>query len=243
MSFDASALGPGSDVHGGPQANISCLDFLLIELVPHAYRMTRDSVARDMDFIDNPSSGAVKSIATKPTLPSTSLPERKKTTSTATATIQSQAHSQHLAASSSQAVMNPSNRDSVVDRLGMGPVSGVDEEETRELVFARLDGLGYRVGLGVVDRFVRDKPRFGDVLDVIKFVCKDLWLVVWRKQVDGLKTNHRVCFVSSFTFCEEYGCGLDGWRVGLGLSSDGVFGLQCGLLLTMDCVGCVCPDG
>jgi hypothetical protein len=29
-------------------------------------------------------------------------------------------------------------------------------------------------------------------LEVIKFVCKDFWQVVFKKQVDNLKTNHRV---------------------------------------------------
>lgn len=41
-------------------------------------------------------------------------------------------------------------------------------------------------------RFSRDRPRFNDTLDVIKFICKDLWTLVFRKQVDNLKTNHRV---------------------------------------------------
>ena len=41
-------------------------------------------------------------------------------------------------------------------------------------------------------RFSRDKPRFTDTLDVIKFLCKDLWTLVFRKQIDNLKTNHRV---------------------------------------------------
>ena len=45
----------------------------------------------------------------------------------------------------------------------------------------------------VVCRFSRDRPRFNDTLDVIKFLCKDLWTLVFRKQVDNLKTNHRVC--------------------------------------------------
>lgn len=31
-----------------------------------------------------------------------------------------------------------------------------------------------------------------DTLDVIKFICKDLWTIVFRKQIDNLKTNHRV---------------------------------------------------
>lgn len=41
-------------------------------------------------------------------------------------------------------------------------------------------------------RFSRDRPRFTDTLDIIKFLCKDLWTLVFRKQIDNLKTNHRV---------------------------------------------------
>lgn len=42
------------------------------------------------------------------------------------------------------------------------------------------------------DRFSRDRPRFADTLDMIKFLCKDVWTLVFRKQIDNLKTNHRV---------------------------------------------------
>ena len=78
--------------------------------------------------------------------------------------------------------------------------SGVDDEEdeVREAVFYRLDMLGYRVGHGLVERFSRDRPRMNDTLDVIKFVCKDLWTIVFRKQIDNLKTNHRVCVLFLF---------------------------------------------
>lgn len=41
-------------------------------------------------------------------------------------------------------------------------------------------------------RFSRDRPRFLDTLDVIKFLCKDLWTLLFKKQIDNLKTNHRV---------------------------------------------------
>lgn len=50
----------------------------------------------------------------------------------------------------------------------------------------------YRSADGLRRRFSRDRPRFNDTLDVIKFVCKDLWSLVFRKQIDNLKTNHRV---------------------------------------------------
>jgi hypothetical protein len=44
-------------------------------------------------------------------------------------------------------------------------------------------------------RFSRDRPRFNDTLDVIKFLCKDLWTLVFKKQIDTLKTNHRGVYV------------------------------------------------
>jgi trafficking protein particle complex subunit 6 len=47
------------------------------------------------------------------------------------------------------------------------------------------------IGL-IAGRFARDKPRFTDTLDVIKFICKDIWIMVFKKQIDNLKTNHRV---------------------------------------------------
>ncbi|KAK8199222.1 transport protein particle component, partial [Phyllosticta capitalensis] len=64
-----------------------------------------------------------------------------------------------------------------------------------EAALYRLDMLGYRVGLGICERFSRDKPRLTDTLDVIKFLCKDLWTMIFRKQIDNLKTNHRGIYV------------------------------------------------
>ncbi|RPB25388.1 transport protein particle component [Terfezia boudieri ATCC MYA-4762] len=71
----------------------------------------------------------------------------------------------------------------------------LDEEEEREAVFYRLEMLGYRVGLGLAERFSRDRARMVETLDVIKFCCKDLWTIVFRKQIDNLKTNHRGVYV------------------------------------------------
>ena len=35
-------------------------------------------------------------------------------------------------------------------------------------------------------------------MDVIKFLCKDLWTILFRKQIDNLKTNHRVGNMNAF---------------------------------------------
>lgn len=76
---------------------------------------------------------------------------------------------------------------------------GLPETEVfKDSVYFRLEGLGFRVGQGLCERFSKDKPRFTEPLDIIKFVCKDLWMAVFKKQIDNLKTNHRVC--SSFQY-------------------------------------------
>lgn len=139
--------------------NASCLDFLLIELVPLAYRVTNEL---------EPSPG-----------------------------------------STGGSPASPPPGDAGTRRL--------DEEDEREAAAYRLDMLGYRVGQGIVERLVplahveslgnievltisprfsRDRPKFNETLDMIKFICKDLWSLVFRKQIDNLKTNHRVRFPS-----------------------------------------------
>ncbi|KAL3455632.1 transport protein particle component-domain-containing protein [Aspergillus heterothallicus] len=104
----------------GPLLSASCLDFLLIELVPMAERLAKDLAADDRVL---------------------------------------------------------------------------DDDEVKETAFFRLETLGYRVGQGLAERFSRDRPRFTDNLDVIKFLCKDLWQILFKKQVDNLKTNHRGVYV------------------------------------------------
>ncbi|EGP85048.1 uncharacterized protein MYCGRDRAFT_101009 [Zymoseptoria tritici IPO323] len=137
------------DLLSNPKVNASCLDFLLIELVPLAQRITDQLHAREQALIDDFRRKGARAAGTKPG-------------STQTAT---------------------------------GPVPSALDDETREAMFWRLDGLGYRVGQGLVERFSINKPRPTTPLDAIKFICKDLWLLIFRKQIDNLKTNHRGVFV------------------------------------------------
>lgn len=46
-------------------------------------------------------------------------------------------------------------------------------------------------------RLSRDRPPLPTTLDVLKFLCKDFWIAIWDKQVDGLRTNHRGVYVLS----------------------------------------------
>ncbi|PPQ64061.1 hypothetical protein CVT24_008874 [Panaeolus cyanescens] len=90
-----------------------------------------------------------------------------------------------------------SARDSVTSlNSKSGSTSGkgvVDEEE--EPVRQRLESIGMHVGANFSERLCRDRPMFADTLDVVKFICKDIWAAFWDKQVDNLRTNHRGVYV------------------------------------------------
>ncbi|KAI0128653.1 transport protein particle component [Xylariales sp. AK1849] len=156
MSFDQPLPPFNASDPGASFLSSSCLDFLMIEIVPMAYR-----VANELDTASPPSSSS----ATKPAGENASVAGTGaggSTTGTGT---------------------------------GTGTGRKLDDEEERDAVFYRLEMLGYRVGLGLVERFSRDRPRLNDTLDVIKFLCKDLWTLVFKKQIDNLKTNHRGVYV------------------------------------------------
>lgn len=75
-----------------------------------------------------------------------------------------------------------------------------NEEEDltdRELLETKLESIGYRVGHGLIERFSGNVPitTLQSHLDMIKFICKDLWTLLFNKQIDNLKTNHRGVYV------------------------------------------------
>ncbi|OWZ00324.1 Transmembrane protein [Phytophthora megakarya] len=71
----------------------------------------------------------------------------------------------------------------------------------REAVIVKLEAMGYDVGCRFAERAARDRSRMLEPLDVIKFVCKDFWIAIFKKQIDKLQTNHRGVFVvQDFSF-------------------------------------------
>ncbi|KAK5458223.1 hypothetical protein LTS15_004303 [Exophiala xenobiotica] len=173
-----------------PLVNISCFDLLLIELVPLAERMARAFEAS----LDG------HNATTGPTPTSSS--------STATATVAAK-RGTTASASAQTASISSGAAVSVGAGAGVGVGAGANGAPIlalaadglpsttifRDSVYVRLERLGFRVGEGLSERFSRDRPRFTDQLDVIKFLCKDVWTVVFKKQIDNLKTNHRGVFV------------------------------------------------
>ncbi|KAI0180431.1 transport protein particle component [Hypoxylon sp. FL1284] len=148
MSFDQPLPPFNASDPNASFLSTSCLDFLMIELVPMTYRVAHELDGEDL----------------------VPPPPNSKTGGAGDAS-----------SAAATGATNGSRR--------------LDEDEERDAVLFRLEGLGYRVGLGLVERFSRDRPRFNDTLDAIKFICKDLWMLVFKKQVDNLKTNHRGVYV------------------------------------------------
>ncbi|KZS90257.1 transport protein particle component [Sistotremastrum niveocremeum HHB9708] len=81
-------------------------------------------------------------------------------------------------------------RDSIMSGGGK-----IVETEEQEGLRKRLETVGAHVGSNLAEKLSRDKPRFTDTLDSVKFICKDVWTACWEKQVDNLRTNHRGVYV------------------------------------------------
>lgn len=160
-----------------PKFNSASLDFLLIELVPLVQRVTERVQAREQALLDGYRRSKILN---------QDAGDTKERTDEAETT--GDGDGKKLGDKSDDSTQDASGP---MNSLGF-PVAAT---ATSEAMAHRLDKMGYRVGQGLVERFSANTPRPQTPLDVIKFLCKDLWLVCFRKQIDNLKTNHRGVFV------------------------------------------------
>lgn len=103
----------------------SCLDFLLIELVPLSYRIAAEVAAKEEEWMRG---GPVSAV--------------------------SAANAIGGALGAGLGVSGVGTGGASVSGTGKVESLAAEEDEVREAVFYRLEGLGYRVGLGVVERYV-----------------------------------------------------------------------------------------
>ncbi|KAM5236393.1 trafficking protein particle complex subunit 6A [Ctenodactylus gundi] len=80
----------------------------------------------------------------------------------------------------------------VAELWSSDPDPGPGGQKTRLSV---LEGIGFRVGQALGERLPRETLAFREELDVLKFLCKDLWVAVFQKQTDSLRTNHQGTYV------------------------------------------------
>ncbi|CAE6373193.1 unnamed protein product [Rhizoctonia solani] len=81
------------------------------------------------------------------------------------------------------------------DSVSSIPTAKDTLDENEEALRVRLESIGMHVGANLAEKLSRDRSRFTDTLDIVKFICKDLWTTVWEKQVENLRTNHRGVYV------------------------------------------------
>jgi len=99
------------------------------------------------------------------------------------------------------------------DAAGANPARQPVGEElailSAERAAAKIERLGFDVGYRLCERLAQTKPLGGAAvpgqppasemagmqLEAVKFLCKEIWTEVFRKQIDKLQTNHRGVFV------------------------------------------------
>ncbi|XP_055851427.1 trafficking protein particle complex subunit 6b [Episyrphus balteatus] len=67
--------------------------------------------------------------------------------------------------------------------------------DNKENDFSTLEYIGYSTGYRLIERLTREWPRFKDELETMKFICTDFWTLIYKKQVDNLRTNHQGVYV------------------------------------------------
>jgi hypothetical protein len=119
------------------------------------------------------------------------------------------------AAKSCLATTSTTVSDSTADNTDTGTTGGVQEEEeamtvAAEMAAAKLERMGYATGYRLCERLAQNKTwnvataavgqdpaaaTAAQQLEAVKFLCKEVWMQVFNKQIDKLQTNHRGVFV------------------------------------------------
>lgn len=81
----------------------------------------------------------------------------------------------------------------IVAQLHTEPEAAETQEQSK--CISTLEGMGFRAGQGLIERFTKEAPSFKDELDIMKFICKEFWTNLFRKQIDNLRTNHQGTYV------------------------------------------------
>lgn len=124
MSFEAVMPPYNANDPTATFLSSSCLDLLLIELVPMAYRVTNE----------------LEAASTNSGLPA------------AAAVASAQSNNNPASGSSSESVSVATGAGAAAGSTIAASKRVMDEEEERDAVFYRLEMLGYRVGQGLVER-------------------------------------------------------------------------------------------
>ncbi|BFF92442.1 GL13756 [Drosophila persimilis] len=68
-------------------------------------------------------------------------------------------------------------------------------DSNKEHDLATLEYIGFTTGYRLIERLTREVARFKDELETMKFICTDFWTLIYKKQVDNLRTNNHGMYV------------------------------------------------
>ena len=121
-----------------------------------------------------------------------------------------------------------------------------EEEHSQQILMneniaAKMERMGFDVGFRLVERLAQSKSLVPPTahtttptqtllqLEAVKFICKEFWTEVFRKQIDKLQTNHRGVFVlkdGSFKWLERMPSNIEVARA----MAIKILALPCGLI-------------
>jgi len=91
--------------------------------------------------------------------------------------------------------MHRAAEDIPFDFLHMEAVKMLVDESDVDSGINKLEQMGYSTGYRLVDRLTRDTVRHHTELDDIKYVCRVVWVAVFGKEVNTLRTDNQGRYV------------------------------------------------
>ncbi|KAI3405138.2 TRS33 [Candida oxycetoniae] len=70
-------------------------------------------------------------------------------------------------------------------------------QQNSDEITLRIETYGFNLGWKIAEvlLYKNSRTKIVDILDIMKFVCRDVWKCFYDKQMDNLRTNHRGTFV------------------------------------------------
>jgi trafficking protein particle complex subunit 6 len=67
------------------------------------------------------------------------------------------------------------------------------EDDMLDKTFFTIEQTGYDLGQRIMEKLIITQIIFlKEELEIFKFICRDFWQHIFSKQIDNLKTNHKV---------------------------------------------------
>ncbi|CRH00949.1 trafficking protein particle complex subunit 6A, putative [Plasmodium relictum] len=70
-----------------------------------------------------------------------------------------------------------------------------DEKNYLNIISTKLKDMGKNIGMKLVERMLIHKNEFNDVKDILKFIGRDIWYILFNKNADKLQTYKKGVYI------------------------------------------------